>query len=224
MKVVDGSTSGARAGRTGTVGQALAALGLTALTTAAFARGAGGRGGVSAGAGARPRGGPALRDAGGRALPPVGPARPEPVHRTNGVTDRGLRARAGAKLSAVFRGGLVTGPDGQLKPLPTGGGALPSRGPGPPSAVHCRTTQTAYSWSTGDQPYLPAGVPPGQLGRSLQPWRWSSSPGHLLPGGAVSAEGAGLEQERRRVLLGMLLPAMQDAEHSVQPSQADHPP
>lgn len=145
LKLVGGSGVGAD-GRTGAVGQALAVLGLASLTTAAFARGAGRRGGVSAGAGARPDGRLALRDAGRRALPPVGPSRPEPVHWTNGVADRGPRARAGAKPPAVFRGGSVTGPDGQLEPLPTGGGAGPSRSPGPPPAVHCRTTHTVYSW------------------------------------------------------------------------------
>lgn len=148
LKHAGGSGVGAD-GRTGAVGQLVAVLRLTSLTTAAFASGAGRGGGVSAGAGAGPYGSLALRDAGRRALPPVGPSRPEPVHGTNDVTDCGLRARAGTKLSAVFRGGLVTGPDGQLKPLPAGGGALPGRSPGPPSAVHCRTTQTVYLWSKG---------------------------------------------------------------------------
>lgn len=59
-------------------------------------------------------------------------------------------------------------------------------------------------------------VSPRQLGSSLQSCLWTSSPGHLLPGGVVLLEGAGLEQERRRVLVGLLVscgPAMQESEH-----------
>lgn len=74
---------------------------------------------------------------------------------------------------------------------------------------------------------LLAVVPPGQLGISLQPWTWTSSPGHPSPAGVVSLEGAGLEQERRRVLVGMLTscePAMHEPEHVDQTDQPDHPP
>lgn len=148
--------------RTGEVGQLAAVLGLTRVTTATFARWTGRRGGVSAGAVASPYGSRALTDEGLGALPPVGPSRPEPVHWTETfyfhiwtcdsgsaltrdatgtfrLADRGLGAQAGTHLSAVLRGGLVTRPDGQLKPLPTGGGALAGRRPRPPAAVHCRT-------------------------------------------------------------------------------------
>lgn len=43
----------------------------------------------------------------------------------------------------------------------------------------------------------------------------------------MSLEGAGLEQERRRVLLGLLVsckPAMHEPEQSDQPDQLDQPP
>lgn len=46
-------------------------------------------------------------------------------------------------------------------------------------------------------------VSPGQLGSSLQSCLWTLSPGQLLPGGVVLLEGAGSEQERRRVLVGL---------------------
>ena len=72
---------------------------------------------------------------------------------------------------------------------------------------------------------LSAVVVPGQLGSSLQFCLWTWSPGQLSPGGLVWPEGAGLEQDRWRVLLGhSCTPAMHEPEQPDQPDQADQPP
>lgn len=63
---------------------------------------------------------------------------------TRSLTDCDLGALASTQLPAVPGSGLVTLPHVQLKPLPTGGGALPDRRPRPPAAIHCRIIQSDH--------------------------------------------------------------------------------
>lgn len=66
---------------------------------------------------------------------------------------------------------------------------------------------------------------PGQLGRWLQGCVWVASPGQGAPGRTVSWEGAGLEQLRRRSLVGTTPPFKRhEAGHVDQPDQPAQPP
>lgn len=91
--------------------------------------------------------------------------------------------------------------------------------PQPPSTAESSNQITCFD--EGEVAHLSSVLSPGQLGSSLQSCPSTGLPGHLLPGGVV--EGAGLEQERWRVLLGLLV-AMHEPEHADQPDQPDQPP